>query len=85
MNRIERNQLIEPDPFYIQQTTFILTDIHDNGIMAEIEHCFKGYGTKEALFNINKFVTNKKKATTAKTRSNSKSRSPLRLGNMLRY
>ena len=72
------NQLIEPDPFYIQQATYILTDLHDNGLMSEINRFFK-FGPKQILFNINKFVTLKKKPGAVKTRANSKSKSPMRI------
>jgi len=78
--RISANHLIEPNPFYIQQATFVLTDIHDTGIMQEIENCFK-LVPKQSMTDLNQFVTLKKKSQPIKSRS--KSRSPVRLASLL--
>lgn len=51
--------------------------------MQEIERSYK-LGPTQTIFNINQFVTVRKKGATQKPRSNSKSRSPLRIRNMLK-
>jgi hypothetical protein len=85
--------VIEPNPFYIQQANYLLNDIYDNGLMAEINRIFTFDTNRQILFNLNKFVTDKKrmscalltssssnKATGYKSnRVKSNSRSPIRI------
>jgi hypothetical protein len=89
--KFDRNKIIEPEPFYIKQATYLLCDIYENGIMDEINRNFE-FGSKQIIFNLNKFLTDYKRKDRKKqlatnlgtnyanlsTRATSRSKSPMR-------
>lgn len=79
MKRFDINKQIEPDPFFIQQATFVLSDLLDSGLMAAINQQFALFGS-QIIFNVNRYacvLKSQPSKTLIKTKSNS--RSPIRL------
>ena len=77
--RIGKHDFTSVDPFYLQQANFLLNDMFENGIMAEIKEFFV-QGCQETLSDLSKlFLTRKKATEIAKARMNSKSKSPTRV------
>lgn len=73
------NKQIEPDPFFIQQATFVMSDLLESGLMFEINRHFSSTGP-QIIFNLNRYATVLKSQgakSLIKTKSNS--RSPIRL------
>jgi len=89
--KFDWNHIIEPEPFYIKQATYLLCDIYENGIMDEINRNFE-FGSKQIIFNLNKFLNDYQRKdrkkhfpinlstnlTNTSTRPNSTSKSPMR-------
>jgi hypothetical protein len=74
--------IIEPNPFYIQQSTILLNDLSENGIMTELNRAFK-FGPRQIIHNINKYFKDYKKLDYQQERmiksQRQKSKSPFRL------